>query len=327
MHLARRRFLALASAAVATGTMPRDVWSQSYPASPVRVIVPYPPGGTTDLIARNVSFALGNLWGQTIVVENKAGAGTLIGTETVARAPPDGYTLLATAEATFVVNPYVYAKLPYRAEDFIPISGLGISTHVLVTNAATPIKNFEDFVTLAKAKPGGLDYGTFGIGSSSHLNMELLQSAAGIKLTPVHYKGASPMLNDLIAGHIPLAFTGITLAAEPLKAGRIRGLGIGALQRLSQFPDLPTIAESGLPGFQAISWFGLFAPSKTAPDIVNKINAGTQRVLGNADFQQKFLEPSYLHPMSGSPERFAEYVRLESAKWGRIIKDAKISVD
>lgn len=327
MPVTRRQFLALATATCATGARPSIAQQHAYPSKAVRVVVPYPPGGTTDLIARRVCLSLGTLWDQPLVVENKGGAGTMIGAEAVARSLPDGYTLLATAEATFVVNPYVYSKLPYSAKDFIPVSGLGVSTHVLVTHPSMPIQNIRSLISLAKANPAGLNYGTFGLGSSSHLNMEMLQSAVGIKLTPVHYKGAAPMLNDLLAGHISLAFSGISLVAEHLKTGRLRALGIGSRERLARFPEMPTIAESGIPDFQAISWFGLFAPSGTPREIVGKINTDVQQVIRNSEFQQQFLEPAYLQPIIGSPEQFAEYVRADDAKWRRIIKDAKVSIE
>ena len=218
MQLTRRQLFAHTIATLAVIVMPSIAWPQSYPSKTIRVVVPYPAGGTTDVIARGVTQALTAIWGQTVVVENRAGAGTLLGAEAVAKAAPDGYTLLATAEATFVVNPYLYAKLPYRGNDFIPISGLAVSTHALVAHSSLPVKRLSDLITLARAKPGELNYGTFGVGSSAHLNMEMLQNATGIKLTPVHYKGAAPMVTDLIAGQVPLAFAGMTLAAEPLKA-------------------------------------------------------------------------------------------------------------
>ena len=327
MYTTRRQSLTRALAFSAAAVLSCVAWSQSYPSQAVRVIVPYPPGGTTDLIARTVSQALATMWGQPVVIENKPGAGTIIGAESVARSQPDGYTILATAEATFVVNPYVYRRLPYSTKDFIPVSGLGVSTHALVTHPSVPISNLRQLVSLARTTPGSLNYGTFGIGSSSHLNMELLQSAAGIRLMPVHYKGAAPMLTELIAGHIPLAFTGITLAAEPLRAGRLRALGIGGDMRLAEFPEMPTLAESGLPGFQAISWFGLFVPSNTPREVVVKINADVQRVLSNAEFLKKYFDPAYLRPLLGSPEQFAEYVKADDAKWSKIIKEAGVTLE
>ena len=327
MSLARRDFLANCGGALGAVVLPGTAWSQSYPTQTVRVVVPYPAGGTTDVIARGVTQRLALAWAQPVVIENKAGAGTRIGAEFVARAAPDGHTLLITAEATFVVNPHVYSKSSYETSEFVPISGLGISTHVLVAHPSVPAKTAADLVMLAKSKPGELNFGTFGLGSSSHLNMEMFQSAAGVKLKPVHYRGAAPMLNDLIGGHIPVAFTGITLAAEHLKTGQLRALGVGSSRRLAQFPDVPAIAESGLPDFQAISWFGVFAPSKTPAEIVAKIGADVQRVLTDPEFKDKFMDLNYLQPLIGSPDAFARYVDADAVKWGKVIRDAKITIE
>jgi tripartite-type tricarboxylate transporter receptor subunit TctC len=325
MTLARRDFLTITGAALTV--LPGIAWGQSYPTQTVRVVVPYPAGGTTDVVARGVTQRLAPLWAQPVVIENKPGAGTRIGAEFVAKASPDGHTLLITAEATFAVNPHVYSNSTFSLADFVPISGLGISTHVLVAHPSAPVKTVADLVALAKAKPGELNYGTFGIGSSSHLNMEMFQSAAGVKLKPVHYRGAAPMLSDLIGGHVPLAFTGVTLAAEPAKAGQLRMLGVGSSKRLVQFPHVQAIAESGLPNFQAISWFGLFAPSKTPRDVVAKISADAQRVLTNPEFKEKFLDPNYLQPIIGSPDEFTRYVEADAMKWGKLIREAKITVE
>jgi tripartite-type tricarboxylate transporter receptor subunit TctC len=327
MQTSRRHFLTTAGYGLVACALPRSTWAQSFPSRPVRMIVPYPVGGTTDLITRRVGQALAARWEQPVVIENKPGAGTLIGAEAVARAPADGYALLATAEATFAVNPYVYRKLPYQLADFVPISGLGISTQVLVVHAATPMASVSEVVAAARAKSGGLSYGTFGVGSSAHLNMEMLQAVAGVSLTPIHYTGAAPMLNDLIAGHIPMAFVGISLAAGPMKSGQLRVVGSGGRTRLPQFPEIPTLAESGLADFQAISWFGIFAPRKTPEHIVDQINTDVQRVLSDPEFNQKFLDPVYLQPLMGSPRAFAEYVRADAAKWSRIIASAKISIE
>jgi tripartite-type tricarboxylate transporter receptor subunit TctC len=325
MFLVRHRSLAAAAAALSLAAFPSLGWSQAYPSQMVRVIVPYPAGGTTDAIARAVVQRL--VWSHPIVIENKAGAGTRIGAEAVAKADPDGHTLLITAEATFVVNPHVYSKLSYSITDFVPVAGLGISTHVLVAHPSVPARSVTELVALAKAKPGELNYGTFGPGSSAHLNMEMFQSAAGVRLKPVHYRGAAPMMTDLIGGHIQTAFVGITLAAEPLKAGQLKGLGVGSSRPLDQFLDLPPIGASGLPSFQAISWFGVFAPAKTPPHVVAKVSSDVQRITSSADFREKFLDANYLQPLPGTPEEFARYVEADAAKWGRIIRDGKITVE
>ena len=303
------------------------VAAETYPTKPVRFIVAFPAGGATDVIARAIGQRLSEIWGQQIIVENKGGAGTQIGAEYVAKSEPDGYTLLATAEGTFAVNPYLYTKLSYDVKEFTPVSGMGIVNQMLVMHPAVPIADVRDLIAQAKAKPGALNYGTIGVGSSGHLNMALFESMAGVKLTPVHYRGGAPVLTDLIGGHVPMGFVSLTLTAQPLKVGQLRALGVGSARRSAQFPDVPTIAEAGVPGFDAITWFGLFAPRGTPPEVVAKVNADVQRVLAEAAFQEKFLAPNFFEPIKGSPEEFAEFIRREQAKWSKVIKDAKLSVD
>jgi tripartite-type tricarboxylate transporter receptor subunit TctC len=290
-------------------------------------VVPLPAGGATDAITRAVAQRLSEMWGQQIVIENKGGANTQIGAEVVAKAAPDGYTLLATSETTLTVNPFLYRKLAYEAKDFTPVSGLGIVTQSLVVHPSVPASSVEELIALAKAKPGELNYGTLGIGSSSHLNTLSFETMAGIKLTPIHYRGGAPALTDVIGGHTQLLFISFTLMNQAWKAGQLKALGIGGERRAPQFPELPTIAESGLPGYQAASWFGLFAPSGTPSAIVQKVNADVQRVLTDASFQEKFLTPSYFEPILGSADEFAAYVKSEQAKWGRIIKDNNVAAE
>ena len=227
--------------------------AQNYPARPVRIVVSTPAGGATDLVARAVMQRLSETWRQQIVIENKVGANTQIGAEAVARSAADGYTLLATSEATLSVNPFLYRKLSYDAKDFTPISGMGLINQTLTVHPSVPAHTVSDFISLAKAKPGQLNYGTLGIGSSSHLNTVLFESMTGVKLTPVHYKGGAPALTDLIGGHIHALFISMTLAQQPWKAGQLRVLGVGTNQRALDFPDLPTISESGVPGYRAFS--------------------------------------------------------------------------
>jgi len=301
--------------------------AQTFPTKPVHLIVAYPAGGATDVIARAVGQRLGEAWGQQLIVENKGGAGTQIGAEYVAKSEPDGYTLLATAEGTFAVNPYLYRKLNYDVKEFVPVTGLGIVNQMLVMHPAVPIANVRELIAQAKAKPGELNYGTIGVGSSGHLNMEMFQSMAGVKLTPVHYKGGAPVMTDLIGGHVPMGFVSLTLVAQPVKAGQLKALGVGSSTRSAQFPDVPTIAEAGVPGFDAVTWFGLFAPQATPPEIVARINADVQRVLADAAFQAKFLAPNFFEPIKGSPKEFADFIKTEQAKWSKVIKDAKLVVE
>ena len=272
--------------------------AQSYPSRPVTVVVTAAAGGLTDLIARGVGQQLSELWGQSVVIENKGGAGHLIGAASVAKAAPGGYTLMVSESGTFVSNPFLYAKgkLPYDAEkDFAPISGLARYWQALVTDTALPVHNVKELIALAKAKPGTISFGTAGIGSAPHMNIELLENMTGTKLVPVHYRGAAPALNDLIGGHINLMSISMTLSVSPAKAGRITMLGVGSPKRLPQAPDVPTVAETGLPGYEAVSWIGLFAASATPPAVVEKINADVRRVLSDPAFKAKFLDPQMLH--------------------------------
>jgi tripartite-type tricarboxylate transporter receptor subunit TctC len=301
--------------------------AQSYPAKPVHVVVAYPAGGATDVIARAVSQRLGDMWGHQIVVENKGGAGTQIGAEYVAKAAPDGYTLLATADATFAFNPSLYRKLSYDVKDFVPVSGLGIVNQVLVVNPVSPITSVRDLIAQARARPGEINYGTMGAGSSGHLNMAMFEHMAGVTLAPVHYRGGAPFMTDLLGGHVQAGFLSLTLVAEQIKAGQLRALGVGSSARIAQLPDVPTIAEAGVPGFDAETWFGLFAPRGTPPAIVAKLNADVQRVLADPAFRETFLVPTFFEPIKGAPDEFAAFIRNESLKWSKVIKDANLSVE
>src|SRR4051794_30104158 len=247
--------------------------AQNYPNKPVRIIVAFPAGGATDVITRAVAQRLGEIWNQQIIIENKGGAGTQIGAEYVAKSEPDGYTLLATSEGTFAVNPSLYKKLSYDVKEFTPITGLGIVNQMLVVNPNVPFQSVKDLIAQAKAKPGGINYGTIGVGSSGHLNMEMFQTMAGVKLTPVHYRGGAPVLTDLIGGHVPVGFVSITLTAGPIKAGQLRALGVGASKRVPQLPQGPPLDEARLPRFDAVTRFRPFPPTGPAPENLHKINA------------------------------------------------------
>jgi tripartite-type tricarboxylate transporter receptor subunit TctC len=260
------------------------------------------------------------------VVENKGGANNQVGTTAVARSAPDGYTLLLTPEHTFTVNPYLYRKLSYDpAKDFIPVTGLVSISQALVVHPSLAMQNVPDLIAGARDKPNGINYGSLGVGSGPHLSMELLQSMSGTKLNAVQYKGAAPALTDVIAGHVPMMFVSTGLIVQAWKAGQLRPLGVGSRERLAQFPELPTVAET-LPGFTALVWFGLFAPSGTPRDIVVKINNAVQRILADRDFRDRFLTPNLYEPMSGSPEQFAEQIHLDAERWHKVIRDAKLAI-
>ena len=319
------------AAALALGLslgFPAGAAAQSFPQKPIHLVVPFAAGGITDVLARALGAKLTEAFGQQTVIENKPGANSQVGAEYVAKSAPDGYTLVVTADTTFVMNPHLYRKLNYDPiNDFVPITGLGISPQALVVHPSVPARTLRELIELAKTKPGTINYGTFGPGSSGHLNIELLQSMTGAKFTPVHYRGAAPALTDVIAGHIQMLIVSIGLVAQPWQAGQLKVLGFGSTTRLAQFPDVPTIAESGLPGYEAGSWYALAAPKGTPRDIVGKLNAETQRIFNDAQFREKILAPSFIYSIASPPEVFAERIRLETVKWGKIIREANVKVE
>jgi tripartite-type tricarboxylate transporter receptor subunit TctC len=309
------------------GLFAASAQAQTYPAKPVTIVVTLAAGGAADVIARALAQRLSEEWGQPVLVENKGGANNQVGTTAVARSAPDGYTLLLTPEHTFTVNPFLYRRLSYDpAKDFIPVSGLVGISQALVVHPSLAVHNVGDLITAAKDKPGGFNYGSLGVGSGPHLSMELLQFMSGTKLNAVQYKGAAPALTDVIAGHIPMMFVSTGLIVQPWKAGQLRPLGVGSRERLAQFPELPTVAET-LPGFTALVWFGLFAPNGTPREIVVKINTAVQHILADRGFRDRFLTPNLYEPMPGSPEQFAEDIRRDSERWQKVIRDAKLAIE
>jgi tripartite-type tricarboxylate transporter receptor subunit TctC len=301
--------------------------AQEFPARQVRVVVPQSPGGVTDVIARALAQRLAEAWSQTVVVENKAGANYQIGAAFVAKAEPDGYTLLVMSEA-FAINPLLSSKLPFdSAKDFAPITGLISINHALVAHPSLPVANVNELIALAEAKPGEINYASYGVGSTGHLNMEMFQGAAGVKLVPVHYKGAAPALTDVIAGHVPLMFISVSSVLEPWRAGKLKLLAVGSPRRLPQLPEVPTVAESGLPDFRAMTWFGLFSTGGTPRPIVARINGDVQRILADPAFRDRFLTPQMFEPITSSSEHFAEFLKSETQKWGKVIRDANLKVE
>jgi tripartite-type tricarboxylate transporter receptor subunit TctC len=300
--------------------------ADTFPTRQVTFIVAYPAGGAADVIARSVTSRLQQMWGQTVVVENRGGGGTQIATDAVAKSAPDGYTLLVTGMETFAIRPFLYSNLNYDPKDFIPISSFGYSNQMLVVPASSSLQNIPDLLSAARKANGELQYGTIGLGGSSHINTILLESLSGVKMTPVHYRGGAPLLNDLVGQHVPAGFLSVTLVEQHLKSKKLRALGVGSRARLPQFPDIPTIAES-VPGFEAVSWFGLFAPKGTPQEIIQKINTDVQKIFHDPEFQKKFMEPSYLGFTPGDPKAFAAYIDGEAAKWSKVIKGANLKVE
>src|SRR5437016_2920003 len=308
--------------------LPAAAQEGGYPNRPVTIIVPAAPGGVTDALGRTLAQRFSEAWGQQVIVENKSGANNQIAAEYVTKAAPDGYTLLIGPEVTFVANPSLYPKLPYDpVKGFTPISGLVTINHALIVNPARPVHNVKELIALAKQKPGELNYGTFGIGSSGHLNMELFQALSGTKLQAVHYKGATPALTDVMAGHIQLMFISVGSAVPQWKAGKVKLLAVGAGKRMPLLPEAPTVAESGLAGYEAVSWFGLFAPAGTPGDVVAKINGEIRRTFADPEFRKSFLDRQYFESIAGSPEQLADYLKSEELKWSKVIRDAKVKAE
>jgi tripartite-type tricarboxylate transporter receptor subunit TctC len=304
--------------------------AQSYPTRPITITVTAAAGGVTDVVARAIGQRLSESWGQQVVIENKGGAAHVVGAQSVARAAPDGYSLLLAEAGTFVVNPTLYGKgrLPYDEEkDFIPITGIVRINQALLGHPSVAAANVSELITLAKNQPRELTYATAGIGSAPHMNMVLFESMAGVKLLPVHYRGAAPALTDVIAGHVNLMSVSVSLALPPLRAGQVKIFGIGSPKRLPPSADIPTVAESGLPGYAATTWFGLFATTGTPREIVVKINGEIAKLLADPAFREKFLAPQMFEPMASSPEAFAAYIKEETQKWGKLIRERKLSID
>ena len=303
--------------------------AQSYPTRTITLTVTAAAGGVTDVVARALGQRLAQAWGQQVVIENKGGAAHVVGAQSVAKAAPDGYSLLVAEAGTFTINPTLYGngKLPYDEEkDFNPITGIVRINQALLGHPSLPANDVRELIELAHKTPGELTYGTAGIGSAPHMNMVLFESMAGVKLVPVHYRGAAPALTDVIAGHVKLMSVSVSLALPPFRTGQIKIFGIGSGKRLPLAPDIPTVAESGLPGYEATTWFGLFATAGTPPAIVTKINAEVAKILADPQFREKFLAPQMFEPMASSPEEFADYIKAQRRKWAKVIGEQKLSI-
>ena len=309
---------------------PAAAQAQSYPTRTITLTVTAAAGGVTDVVARALGQRLAEAWGQQVVIENKGGAAHVVGAQSVAKAAPDGYSLLVAEAGTFTINPTLYGKgkLPYDEEkDFTPITGIVRINQALLGHPSLPANNVRELIALAKKKPGELTYGTAGIGSAPHMNMVLFESMAGVKLQAVHHRGAAPALTDVIAGHVNLMSVSVSLALPPFRASQIKIFGIGSSKRLAPAADIPTVAESGLPGYEASTWFGLFATAGTPRDIVDKINAEVVKLLADPQFREKFLAPQMFEPMASSPEGFADYIKAQTNKWAKVIREQKLSID
>jgi len=319
------RLLALAAAVL---TLPcHDVVAQAYPAKPIRIIVPSPPGDGSDLMARAIGDKLALAWNTPVVVDNRMGAGGRVGAEAAAKAAPDGYTLIMGNAGSHGINAALYADLPYDIErDFAPITQVMRSPNVLVVSPSVPAANVRELIALFKANPGKYSYGSGGNGSSAHLSAELFKSMAGVDVVHVPYKGASPALTDVIAGRVAMFIGNLPPAMPHIKSGNVRALAVTTAQRSPLVPDIPTLAESGLPGFETVAWFGLLAPTGTPKPVVDKLQAEVARIVREPDIRERIAALGG-EPVGNSPEAFSAIVKGDVAKWKKVVKDADVHVD
>ena len=310
--------LALSAAAAA---------AQPYPSKPIRLVVPFPAGGTTDILAREVGQRLSLSLGQPVVIDNRPGAAGNIGSELVAKSAPDGYTLLMATVGTHAINPNLYARIPYdHVKDFAPVVLVAGVPNVLEVTPSLPVHSVADLIKLAKEKPGQINFASSGSGTSIHLSGELFKTMAGVDMTHVPYKGSAPAITDLIGGQVQVMFDNLPSSLQQIKAGKLRAIAVTSAQRAPALPDVPTIAESGLPGFEATSWFGIVAPAGTPPTIIARINADVNQWLQSPEAKEKLLAQGAV-AAGGSPEQFAAYIHAETEKWARVVKASGAKVD
>ena len=297
------------------------VQAQGWPTKPVRIVVAYPPGGGIDVMARQIAEKLTPAWGQPVVVENKPGANTILATDTVAKSPADGHTILMTTDATFSINPHLYTKLPFDTQrDFIPVTMLVLLQQLLVAHPALPANKLSELIALAKTKPGSINYASYGSGSQPHLSGEMLKYKAGIDLVHVPYKGISLAVPAVMAGEVQLTFAGIATSMPQIKAGRIKAIAIGGAKRSPLLPEVPTFAELGYPEVETHAWFGFFLPANSPREAVQRIYVDTRKVLDDPEFRQKQLIDKGYEVVGSSPEEFAAYIRKDSESRGRAVK-------
>lgn len=315
----------LAIAAICAMTVaPAAAQSTGWPNKQVRIVVPFPAGGTTDVVARLLGQRLQEAWGQTVIIENKTGAGGNIGAVDVAKAPNDGYTLLMASGSIVTVNPHIYAKMPFdAAKDFVPITNVAQGPMVIVVGPNVAAKNITELIALAKAKPGVLNFGSAGIGSQVHMAGENFLYTAGIDVKHVPYKGESLALADVAGGSVEMLPGNLAAMLPFIKAGKVRALGVTGAERSPAAPDIPTVGESGLPGFVNVGWFGLLAPAGTSKDIIDKVQRDSATILATDDTKQRLLAVG-MTPVANNPTQFADAIRAESATWAKVVRERKI---
>jgi len=298
----------------------------SWPSRPVRFILPFPPGGGTDILGRLIAERLSAGLGQPVVIENRGGAGGNVGAEAAARSSPDGYTIVLVAPS-LAISPTLYSKINYDpVKDFAPVSLVATVPNVMITQASLPVQNLQEFIAFAKAKPGALNFGSGGAGTSNHLAGELFNIVTGAKLVHIPYKGVNLAMQDVLAGNVHLVFIGIPAAAPHIKAGKLRALALVAPQRSSALPEVPTVAEAGLRDFEVTTWYGVLAPAGTPRNVVTRLNAELGKIMHSPELKEK-LAATGTEPLTSTPEEFADYIKREIAKWGEVVRKAGVKAD
>ena len=316
----------LAAVAIATAALCGTAHAQNYPSKPVTIVVPFSPGGATDIMARTLAEPLGKRLGQPVIVENRTGAGTMIASEHVSKATPDGHTLLLAA-SSLGIAPSLYSKVNYDpVKDFTPISLVASVVHVLSVHPSVPAKNVSELIAWVKANPTKANYGSVGAGTSTHLESELFATMAGVKMQHIPYKGSAPALMDLVGGNLPIMFDAYASSGPFIRENKIRLLAVTTAQRSKLRPDVPTVAESGLPGYEAMPWLGLVAPAGTPNAVVNKVHAELMEVLKDAAVQEKFRSLG-LDIIGNKPAEFSDFIKKDIVKWAKVVKDSGAKAD
>jgi len=322
-----RRILGVASAALLL-LASAAAFAQAYPQRPVRLIVPYPPGSGTDIVARLLGQRLGEDWGQAVVVDNRPGAGAIVGVDALAKAAPDGYTIGIADTGPLAINPALYPKLPYDpARDFAPVIEVAKLPFMLVAHPSLGVSSVPELIAAAKREPGRINYASVGNGSAVHLATELFKKRAGIDLVHIPYKGSAPALNDVLGGTTPVMFVNLLSGLQHVKSGRLRALAVATSARVGALPDVPTVSESGVPGYEFQAWFGVLAPAATPAAVVERLNTDFHRVLSLPDVRARLLNEGGMQPVGGSAAQFAALITGEKESWGKLVKETGARVD
>jgi tripartite-type tricarboxylate transporter receptor subunit TctC len=301
--------------------------AQSYPTKPIRMVVHFPPGGPTDLVARMVGQELNKAWGQQVIIDNRPGAGGIVGVEMVVRAPADGYNLIFATGGSMSIAPAVYSKLPYNVfNDLAPVSLVVINPQILVAHPSLPANSIKELLALARAKPGQINYASVGPGSPQHLGMELMKHMTGVDMVHIPYKGTAPAITDVLAGHVSLMFNSMPTVLPMIGSKKLKGLAVSSARRSAAAPDVPTVAEAGIPGFNYATWYGVLAPAATPKDIIAKLNTEIVRIVGAKDMADRLLREGS-EPQPGTPDQMAKFMRAEYEQWRKTVAAAKIKVD